>query len=67
MQLGTVAILTILTGLCTACLITNCPKGGKRAVPHSQEAHAIKQVFAVTVYCFYDALLLTSEFWNPIF
>jgi hypothetical protein len=47
MQLGTAAVLTILMGLCTACLITNCPKGGKRAGPHSQEPHAIRQVFAV--------------------
>ncbi|GFG34469.1 hypothetical protein Cfor_06420 [Coptotermes formosanus] len=43
MQLGTAAILTVLVGFCAACLITNCPKGGKRAGPHIQESPSVRQ------------------------
>jgi len=49
MQLGAAAILTVLMGICAACLITNCPKGGKRIGPHIPESHSVRQVNFVLV------------------
>lgn len=60
MQLGTAAILTVLVGFCAACLITNCPKGGKRAGPHIQESPSVRQVNFVLV----DLMALCQLYQN---
>lgn len=61
MQLGTATILTVVISFCTPCLYTNCLKGGKRAGPHSQESHTIRQVFWCH-FCFCN-----DTVWNPAF
>ncbi|XP_069679050.1 mesotocin-neurophysin MT-like [Periplaneta americana] len=36
-------VLVVVIGICSACLITNCPKGGKRSGGHIEGTHSIRQ------------------------